>query len=656
MFEECPSFLENINANIRESVYFAAKDGHPLRLLTILNSIENPEAKNFVINQLYEEEDGQIFTPLVVAATFGKYLLVKSLLASYKVDLEKECTVKFDGHIVSGVTALWCAAGAGHINIVKLLIRYGANVNHKTESHSTPLRISCFVGRLDIVRYLIKHNAEVNSTNTYNNTCLMISAYKGVSDIVEFLLSSGADPNLQALCGATALHYAAECGHTHVCRVLLEYGAKLLPNEHGLSAALTAADRTHEDVVNMFCEWPNLLSREEKIDVYELMGASFANDKDNYSISKSHKYLSMGMQLRYENPEKIIKKKLTRPILAYDDWIESQNPQELQAIRLNYNSIHMESLTIRERILSKKYPDLPQAIIFRGAIYADQRIFDKCEKLWFYALQLRKDNKISIERDLLRFAQLYSQILHLGLQFNFTHILDLIEANIDELEQNRIRILNPDPKYDPAMLAEEYEQNIITALYLLTIVAKTLRRKTSTLSVEDLNKLYNLILKINKINPKLKDGQSLLHLAVNSITPVDDFHTSDVCRFPSLDTVKLLLHCGASIATVDCDKDTPLHTLVMTMLHVTDELVETVEKIIKIFNEAGIHFDAVNKHGLTAAEYSLDKSIKHLLKHYEAQHISLKCLSSRCIAKHKLKYEGSIPVHLESYIKMHSKE
>lgn len=29
---------------------------------------------------------------------------------------------------------------------------------------------------------------------------------------------------------------------------------------------------------------------------------------------------------------------------------------------------------------------------------------------------------------------------------------------------------------------------------------------------------------------KLRDGQTLLHLAVNGVTPVDDFHTNEVCR------------------------------------------------------------------------------------------------------------------------------
>lgn len=166
----------------------------------------------------------------------------------------------------------------------------------------------------------------------------MISAYKGHADVVEFLLMNGADPNQQALCGATALHYAAECGHVEICAALLEYGATLMRNEFDMTPVTTAAERTRELVVELFYGRPNLLSKEEvsinsqkktwrkklrkfmwtkfesvissvcirrispflfqRIDALELMGASFANDKDNYSLNKAYHYLLLAMELR----------------------------------------------------------------------------------------------------------------------------------------------------------------------------------------------------------------------------------------------------------------------------------------------------------------------------------------------------------------------
>lgn len=99
---------------------------------------------------------------------------------------------------------------------------------------------------------------------------------------------------------------------------------------------------------------------------------------------------------RYEDPENIIRKKTIPPVPAYENWIESQTKQDLQAIQFNHNSIHMESLTIRERILSTKCPDVAHPIVFRGAVCADNDRFDRCESLWLHALELRQNINVSL--------------------------------------------------------------------------------------------------------------------------------------------------------------------------------------------------------------------------------------------------------------------
>ena len=69
--------------------------------------------------------------------------------------------------------------GSGHLNVVKTLVRAGADVNHATLTQSTPLRAACFDGRLDVVTYLVEHGADIHRLNKYDNSCLMIAAYKG---------------------------------------------------------------------------------------------------------------------------------------------------------------------------------------------------------------------------------------------------------------------------------------------------------------------------------------------------------------------------------------------------------------------------------------------------------------------------------------------
>lgn len=54
------------------------------------------------------------------------------------------------------------------------------------------------------------------------------------------------------------------------------------------------------------------------------MGASFANDKDNYSVTKAYQYLMNAMEMRYIDPDNIIRKRPIPPIPAYDNWIETE--------------------------------------------------------------------------------------------------------------------------------------------------------------------------------------------------------------------------------------------------------------------------------------------------------------------------------------------
>lgn len=68
--------------------------------------------------------------------------------------------------------------------------------------------------------------------------------------------------------------------------------------------------------------------------------------------------------------------------------------------------------------------------------------------------------------------------------------------------------------------------NLTTALYLVTISTRLLPNATS----QQEHAILKQIFKLNKLDIKTKDGSTLLHLASNADTPVDEFHTADVCR------------------------------------------------------------------------------------------------------------------------------
>ncbi|XP_067002835.1 protein fem-1 homolog B isoform X2 [Anabrus simplex] len=631
-------FIKSLN----KRVYFAARDGMPLTLYALLSEKRDDEVLE-ILNQVIEE-DGQRCTPLIVAARHGHEKVVIMLLSKFSPDIEQEGTVKFDGYVIEGASALWCAAGAGHLDVVKTLVKSGANVNHPTKTNSTPLRAACFDGRLDIVKYLCDHGADIHIANKYNNTCLMIAAYKGHLDVVSFLLEKGANPDEKAHCGATALHFAAECGHVNIVKELLEHGARITKNENGMSPLIAAAERTRADVVEYLVTRPEVLRR-EKIEALELLGASYANDKDNYCLELAYQYLHRTMEMRYSDPADIILKQPAKPVAAYENWVECQTLDELEAIQRNQNALHMESLSIRERILGTHNPEVPHPVIFRGAVFADNARFDRCIELWLHALHLRQQNKVSVVKDLLRFAQVFSQMIHVGVDLTFSHVEEVLAACVLELERNKDKLANPGPKDDVEQVMEELESNVTTVLYILVIITKLMKFGTK----KDEFHINRLVFRLNQLQLAMRDGQTLLHLCVNAETPVDDFHTNDVCKFPCATTAKLLIQCGADVNAMDQNRNTPLHIIVSYLKPISDFL--TLHSIIMELTEAGAHMDTVNIDGKTPFQAAATGVAEIILR--TQSKISLKCMAAKAVKTYNLTYQGQVPQSLESFIELH---
>ena len=167
----------------------------------------------------FEVQDEHGMTCFHVASSSGAIAIVKWLLDS-RMDVDALTADEL-------TTPLYWACHEGHGEVVRLLLRYGTNANHKTMSGSFPLYIATKNGHLEVLKALLTDGvADVNLlTGDSDATCLHLAARMGYEEITQLLLTHKVDPNAEDNEGWSALHLAAGRGHTSIAQLLLEHGA-----------------------------------------------------------------------------------------------------------------------------------------------------------------------------------------------------------------------------------------------------------------------------------------------------------------------------------------------------------------------------------------------------------------------------------------------
>lgn len=69
-----------------------------------------------------------------------------------------------------------------------------------------------------------------------------------------------------------------------------------------------------------------------------------------------------------------------------------------------------------------------------------------------HALKLRQNNETTLTKDLLRFAQVFSQMLHVGVTLEQHYVNDVLKAAILELERNKKKIDKNGPEINQEIL------------------------------------------------------------------------------------------------------------------------------------------------------------------------------------------------------------
>ena len=128
----------------------------------------------------------------------------------------------------NGYNPLHAASSHGHIKVVRILLREG----YASEEHIdrvgfqglSPFFVACIFGYLDIAKILLTAGANINKRNMEGDTAFMVACKVGKVETAKFLVEEGANVDLVNEEGMCALRHAKSQGRKSVLRYLYDSG------------------------------------------------------------------------------------------------------------------------------------------------------------------------------------------------------------------------------------------------------------------------------------------------------------------------------------------------------------------------------------------------------------------------------------------------
>ncbi len=175
---------------------------------------------------------------------------VRNMLAAYP-DLAKQAVSDKTIKQVHGTTALHLAAFHGHVAVMEILLKAGADMHARNVVGETPLLVATSKSHIHAVEFLLDRGADANLGNQQLYTPLMSASRAGCADCANVLIKHGAAVNAVNREEQSALHYAIwaddDKGALDVIRVLLAHGLdETLRDKMGNTALDEARHMTFE--------------------------------------------------------------------------------------------------------------------------------------------------------------------------------------------------------------------------------------------------------------------------------------------------------------------------------------------------------------------------------------------------------------------------
>ena len=494
------------------------------------------------------------------------------------------------------------AASKGDLKVLKFILddmpreEVMRMVSAKTNG-TTPLVLSCANGHQEVVEYLLnKCSASVEQTGTVT--------FQG-GRMIE----------------APPLYFAALRGHVGIVKLLMTSGAAINFEVQGMTPLLAAAQHGHLYMVEYLISLRELVTRQERIDALELLGARFVY-RQPQDLQRALKLWKRAMEERHEDGAIVIPKAIDKsPISAYINMQEVESVTQLEQIVSDQDSMLMQALLVTERILGPTNHYTAKTTQFIGIRYKQRGKLGRCITLWMYSVDMmqKTEDKMDVFDDLMKlFRSKISDEDEEWFLENFSYIVMVFRGIVKVVREGQ-RAMETEKLQD-------LHYNIRYAVLLLDLLTKFI---PDMKMAEEVFKFKQLVHEFVMIGSKGEFGVSPLHLACSLLLHIP--------------TINLLLECGAPVDARDDDGNTALHTAAIR--HNKHKLT-AMEEVIQSLLKKGAHPDNSNKNRQTFYD------LIGIPMGYSEVPFSLKCLAAQVVRKNDLELD-SLPLSLQTFVLNH---
>ncbi|MTK53625.1 ankyrin repeat domain-containing protein [Paludibacter sp.] len=181
----------------------------------------------------------------------------------------------------SGVSLMFIAAGDNNVEVGKLLLKYGGNVDLPViNSDATPILLACQENAYEFVKFIVENGGDLNRRfkAAGNQTPIRFACKTGSIQLVSYLLDHGANLEDTPDDQITPLIQAARSNHYDLVKFLIEKGA----NVNAYAATHDKECALNQAILNKNAEIVELLLENGAL-------VTFADDKGNSSLKLAKK-------------------------------------------------------------------------------------------------------------------------------------------------------------------------------------------------------------------------------------------------------------------------------------------------------------------------------------------------------------------------------